>query len=53
MAIIKKVNFRMQPLFGRKNPCKCDRKYGFKELYIYAIIGKLNREAFIITHEKG
>lgn len=43
----------MQPLFGRKNPCKCDRKYGFKEFYIYAIIGKLNREAFIITHEKG
>lgn len=28
----------MQPLFGRKNPCKCDRKYGFKELYIYAIM---------------
>ena len=32
----------MQPLFGRKNPCKCDRKYGFKELYIYAIIGTRN-----------
>ncbi len=49
-AIIEKVNFRNQPLFGRKNLCKYDRKYGFKERYIYAIIGKIN---YIVTHEKG